>query len=70
LFTVHRKKKLCDNSMSTIGRDREGLGHILVLKNKVPASFNQLLRDGSIPNHLLRDGSFCNNTCTVTVTFI
>jgi hypothetical protein len=31
--------------MSTIDRDREGCGHILVLKIKVPASFNQLLSE-------------------------
>jgi hypothetical protein len=48
--------------LPTIGRDREGRGHILVLKIKVPARFNQLLRDGSIPNQLLCDGSFCRNT--------
>ena len=62
LLTVLRKKELRDSSLPTIGRDREGRGHILVLKIKVPARFNQLLRDGSIPNQLLRDGSFCKNT--------
>ncbi len=62
LLTVLRKKELRDSSLPTIGRDHEGRGHILVLKIKVPARFNQLLRDGSIPNQLLRDGSFCKNT--------
>ena len=45
MLTVLRKKELRDSSMPTIGRDREGRGHILVLKIKVPASFNQLLSD-------------------------
>ena len=61
LLTVLREKELRDSSSPTIGRDREGRGLILVLKIKVPARFNQLLRDGSIPNQLLRDGSFCKN---------
>ncbi len=61
-LTVLRKKELRDSSLPTMRRDREGRGHILVLKIKVPARFKQLLRDGSIPNQLLRDGSFCKNT--------
>ena len=61
MLTVLREKELRDSSLPTIGRDREGRGHILVLKIKVPARFNQLLRDGSIPNQLRRDGSFCKN---------
>jgi hypothetical protein len=39
--------------------DREGSGHILVMKIKVPASFNQLISDLRSPKESMYSGSEC-----------